>query len=296
MEIYDSPSAILFSADSTIIRGQGAEPRHNPIFRPTKTTIEVLDQDIDKFSYKVGNAVFDANLRSRNDLLSLINNCTGELYVDITSLSHHIWASIIRTALANSIVIRAIYIEPEQYVQSSENADGQIFDLSDRIAGIQAVPGFASFSDPFEEGFCFIPMLGFEGRRFAHMLEHTQPKGGKVFPIVGLPGFRLEYPFYTFHNNARLLRENQSWRNVSYAAANNPFSLFNALESIAQRHPNELLKIAPIGTKPHALGAFLYPLKTRKNVEFIYDFPIRSKNRTVGVGKAFLYRLSEFMI
>ena len=56
-----------------------------------------------------------------------------------------------------------------------------------------------------------------------------------------------------------------------------------------------LMKIAPIGTKPHALGAFLFPLKTSRRVEFVYDFPIRKRNRTIGTGKVFVYRISEFM-
>lgn len=295
MEMFPSPEQVRLGTNVTIVRGSGSEPRHSPKFPASARYLDILAQETDSFTYAYDGQESQVRLRSAANLAHLLQPIAGELYIDITALSHHIWAPILRAALQRSLVTRAIYIEPEQYVQSPTGLEGQIFDLSERITGVGAIPGFASFSDEFDDRSCFIPMLGFEGRRMAYVLEHVQPKGNKIIPIVGLPGFRLEYPFYTFHSNSRVLRETQAWKNVMYAAANNPFSLFDTLVEITKKYPTDLMKIAPIGTKPHALGAFLFPLKTSRRVEFVYDFPIRSQNRTTGVGKVFIYRISEFM-
>ena len=49
------------------------------------------------------------------------------------------------------------------------------------------------------------------------------------------------------------------------------------LSQISRRIPTGFLKIAPIGTKPHALGAILYYLDFSSATEIIYDHPIRRK-------------------
>jgi len=256
--------------------------------------LDIVTQGTDSFTYEFRGAQLAVRLRSAASFVQMLEPIQGALYIDITALSHHIWAPILRTALQRDIPIRVIYIEPETYQQSPAGLEGEIFDLSERIMGVAAIPGFASLGDD-DDRVCFVPMLGFEGRRTAYILEQVQPKGDNIVPVVGLPGFRPEFPFYTLQANARILKETQAWKNVVYAAANNPFSAFDILVDIAGRNPDALIKIAPIGTKPHALGAFLYPLKTARRVEFVYDFPIRKANRTAGVGKVFVYRISEFM-
>ena len=69
-----------------------------------------------------------------------------------------------------------------------------------------------------------------------------------------------EYPFYAYHGNRSALTETQAWKDVRFAIANCPFSLYYLLEDVAYDYPGDMLKIAPIGTKPHALGAILFAL------------------------------------
>jgi hypothetical protein len=57
------------------------------------------------------------------------------------------------------------------------------------------------------------------------------------------------------------------------------------LNKIVKNSPSGRIKIAPIGTKPHAIGAILFAIKYPLKVELIYDNPIRKKTRTDGVGK-----------
>jgi len=125
--------------------------------------------------------------------------------------------------------------------------------------------------------------------------EQVQPPGEKILPIIGVPGFRPEYPFYTYHGNQLPLLQTHAWRNVRFAIANCPFSLFYVLEDIATDYPGNLLKIAPIGTKPHALGAIVYNIANPDFVELIYDHPIRKATRTSGLSRLLLYHLSSFI-
>jgi hypothetical protein len=191
--------------------------------------------------------------------------------------------------------LRVVYVEPDHYKFSATPTEGEIFDLSERINGVAPLPGFATFRDGGEDNVCFVPLLGFEGIRLAHILEQVQPLGGKIVPIVGAPGFKAEYPFHTYHGNRRSLLESHAWRSVRFAPANDPFGLFSTLDEISASYPRDRLKIAPIGTKPHAIGAILYALASPGRIEIIYDHPIRRADRTSGTGRIFVYDVSSFM-
>ena len=117
---------------------------------------------------------------------------------------------------------------------------------------------FVSFGREVAEAAIFVPLLGFEGTRFMHMLEDVQPQREDICPIVGVPGFRPEYPFYSYHGNREPLEQTKAWKNVRFAAVNCPFSVYHVIGAIAEDGRGRRLKIGLIGTKPHALGGILY--------------------------------------
>ena len=51
--------------------------------------------------------------------------------------------------------------------------------------------------------------------------------------------------------------------------------------------------IAPLGTKPHAIGAILYAIKNDERVELLYDNPYRNVHRTNGVGRVLVCNVSK---
>lgn len=219
----------------------------------------------------------------------------GSVYLDITGLAHHVWAPILKAAWELDLDVSAVYVEPRDYRYSSGPTQGEIFDLSDRIEGISPIPGFASLGEPDEAVSYFVPLLGFEGTRLAFLLEHVQPLGEKILPIIGLPGFRPEYPFHAYHGNQISLIESRAWKNMRFARANCPFSLYYALQEIKHDYPDAYLKVAPIGTKPHALGAVLYSLASPSGFELVYDHPRRKVRRTSGAARCLVYPLSGFL-
>jgi hypothetical protein len=234
-------------------------------------------------------------LRNRSDLQEFWRRFNGRvLYLDITGLGHHVWAPLLRAAGEGGSDIRVVYVEPTDYTQSAAPTEGEIFDLSEKIKGIAPLPGFASFGISAEEEFCLVALLGFEGTRFAYLNEMVQPLGEQLIPIIGVPGFRPEYPFYAYHGNQSPLIDTRGWAKARYVTANCPFRLFDTLRLI-EEDLSKPIKVAPIGTKPHSLGAVLYAIAREGEVELVYDHPVRTAKRTKGASRALVYHVASLM-
>ena len=234
-------------------------------------------------------------LRSERLVADFLRTFSGQLvYLDITGLSHHVWAPLLKACLALAIVVRVIYVEPSDFRFSEIPREGEIFDLSERIRGIAPIPGFARLRTAFDIDHVFVPLLGFEGARLQFVLEQVQPPGEQTCPCIGVPGFRPEYPFYTYEGNRRPLLTGALWRSVRFASANCPFEMFYLLSEIWQSYGRKPLKVAPIGTKPHALGAVLFACAYPNRTELVYDHPIRKPGRTEGESRVLVYHVSTF--
>jgi hypothetical protein len=144
------------------------------------------------------------------------------IYLDITGLRHHVWAALLRGALATRKRVAVVYVEPEDYRPSLTLTENEIYDLSERIEGIAPLPGFARLRETGDNS-CFVPLLGFEGTRVSYLIDQLEPPGGKIIPVIGVPGFRPEYPFASYLGNRRPLLQTKAWKEVRYAVANCPF-------------------------------------------------------------------------
>lgn len=298
-DTYSTVAEFIPNRDSVYIYGLSGEERSDltrewTIKPPEIKFVLVSHQSFFSITLEIDGTPRKVSLRSAAQLHALIDEIRGEtIYIDITGLSHHVWAPLLKASLRPGNRVVVVYVEPLDYSFSASVTEGEIFDLSERISGIAPIPGFAMLSEPrSEEDICFVPLLGFEGTRFAYLLEEVQPPADKIFPVVGVPGFRPEYPFYTYHGNKQSLLQTKAWKNVQFAAANCPFSMFYKLQEIADQHPHNLIKVAPIGTKPHALGAVLFALANPRTVELVYDHPIRKANRTTGASRLLAYNVS----
>jgi hypothetical protein len=248
----------------------------------------VIESDVDPFSR--------IPLRRRGVLEAFLGALgPGDLYLDMTGLGHGSWAAITRVCVETKRTLRLVYLEPLSYARNATPRQGEVYDLSERIEGIEPLPLFATLDDSAERAICFVPLLGFEGTRFAHMLEEVQPLPRKTVPVIGAPGFHPDYPFNALLGNATSLERSGAQRLVRYVKSNCPFSLYYTLEDIAERYRGEHLKVGLIGTKPHALGAVMFAVVSDASVELVYDHVRRKKNRTTGVEKCLVYGISEFL-
>jgi hypothetical protein len=290
------PEDLVVPDGAAIIFGKSPEERSQAV--STRATrlgacpeLEVLEEDSTAIKVRVAGVERIVELRSNNQTAELIRAVASpEIFLDITGLPHHVWAPLLRSALDQGRLVKAVYVEPEDYSRFvSPPTEGQIYDLSERISGLAPLPGFASIAAA-EPDSIFIPLLGFEGTRLKYMVEQIQPIADNIFPIVGIPGFRTEYPFESVWGNKVVLAESHAWHNMEYAPAHCPFSIFELLKQFSSFAAS--VTVAPIGTKPHALGAMLFKLANSAITEIAYDHPIRSKKRSVGAGRTFLYHIS----
>ena len=233
------------------------------------------------------------NLRGGSQLRTfLLKTKSRVIYLDITGLPHHVWAPLLRAAVAIPKVVSVVYVEPRSYTFSSTPTEAEIFDLSEAIHGILPLPGFGVLNEPEnEETVVFVPFLGFEGHRLAYVLEQVQPPRRNIVPIIGVPGFMPEFPFHAYLGNRNILAHSSLHTQIRLGVANSAFDAFYLLQEIAIDYPQHLMKVAPIGTKPHALGAVLFTLWTCRPVEIVYDHPIRKPNRTIGSANILVYEI-----
>ncbi len=260
--------------------------------------VEIVRQKRFAFSARFGGATHEILIRSRTALSNFISQVQspGGLYVNITGLEHHVWAPIVREGLSRSRPIRAVYVEPEHYRYSSNPTEGRLFDLTARFTEISSLPGFARLESIEDEAkTCFVPLLGFEGNRLAHAIEKIDPPVENILPVIGVPGFRAGFPFNTYLGNRGALEKDGLWKQVRFAIANSPFSAIESLRAIAADYPDHLLKIAPLGTRPHALGAVLFALNSSAQVELVYDNPTPAPQRSDGAGSILVYDVTAMV-
>lgn len=201
-DLFEQANDFSPSKGSAYLYGQSVEQRSEhatKLIRESATFLEVMREEGAEVYVKLIEAEQRLLLRSERQLDAFWHGVNTEsVYIDITGLSHHVWAPLLRSALRMKPDVMVVYLEPMNYRFDPAPTEGQIFDLSERIRGLAPLPGFAWLSASRDEDALFIPLLGFEGRRLAYLLEQVQPSNDRIVPIVGVPGFRPEYPFHTY--------------------------------------------------------------------------------------------------
>ena len=306
--LYEDWESFELEQGSTFIHGTSVEERS---IHPTKWELAAngvnflsfssfensRDRDFSHCTANLGGSEIKLQLRSGNQLRDFFSKIKSKIiYLDITGLSHHVWAPLLRAAVATSKQVYVVYVEPRTYKFSPTPTEAEIFDLSETIHGISPLPGFSVLSEPDnEESVLFVTFLGFEGHRLAYVLEQVQPPGKKIFPIIGVPGFMPVFPFHAYLGNRNILSQGTLHTQTRHIMANSAFDAFYILQQISTAYPDHALKIAPIGTKPHGLGAVLFTLSTDRSVEIVYDHPIRKPNRTIGNANILLYEINQLL-
>ena len=207
----------------------------------------------------------------------------SRVYFEVTGMSNRLAAPLLNKALKLGMEVHVVYAEPSTYEPDVFKQHGLFENNPKQYDGIKPLPGLASFAKD-DDKFLFVALLGFEGGRFAYIYDKLQPIDDMVLPVIGVPGYRIEYPFVTFWGNQSALLRSKAKENIRYAAANSIVDAYLLLKRVLDENPGKLIKIAPIGTKPHCIAAILFAIKYFKNVEVVYDNPIHSIKLTKGLG------------
>lgn len=207
----------------------------------------------------------------------------SRVYFEVSGMSNRLAAPLLKRALKLGMEVHVIYAEPGIYDPDVFKQHGLFENNPKQYDGIKPLPGLASFAKD-DDRFLFVALLGFEGGRFAYIYDKLQPIDDMVLPVIGAPGYRIEYPFVTFWGNQSALIRSKAKENIRYAAANSIVDAYLLLKRVLDENPDKLIKIAPIGTKPHCIAAILFAIKYYKNVEVVYDNPIHTIKLTKGLG------------
>ena len=127
---------------------------------------------------------------------------------------------------------------------------------------------------------------GFEGTLALKVEEDTEYN--RLYYVNALPSYYQKYKDISIINNYKLLLSKNC--NRLYAPAINPFEVYNLLNN---HHNSEVdaLSVAPLCTKPMALGICMYALE-HDNVRIVYPFSDKYElERSHGVHKSYVYTI-----
>lgn len=299
-DTYDvSPGSTYIYADHGVEdRARMGEAWHAKQKGRGARAIRVVAESRESVSLKKSDAdaVLTLSLYDQVAIQGFLSSLGGSLCIDITAMNFGTWAALLRAALQAELSLEMLYVEPKEYVRTSSPIGHLKYNLSDRTEGIAPLPGFVRLTaTPDADQVILVPLLGFEGARLARVLEDVQAAPGSTYPVVGLPGFKPKYPFDSLEANLKYLDENRSTAQIRYARANCPFGLYYLLAQTARHFPDLPIQVAAIGTRPHSLGAALFAIKHPNRVSILYDHPVRSPQRTAGLGRLCVYDVSRFV-
>ena len=187
--------------------------------------------------------------------------------------------------------LQLLYVEPQRYhsTQRSQLLDKRDFELSDEVPGYRAIPGviFMLNDRDKQKGVFF---LGYEETRFDRVLEDYQMiRPNNCVVVFGVPAFQPGWEMDSFANNIGVIRQRNIEGGVYFCGAENPASTVDLLNELySGLDQDEMLFIAPIGTKPNGIGVALFA-GAHDNVGILYDHPKRSQGRSSQVSKWHLF-------
>lgn len=259
--------------------------------------LDRINEDSGTYNVSFGNRRFKTSAFDLKDLVDIVPSNVN-MVLDISGVDQTFWAGCMVEFKDRVSALYFIYTEPGSYkfaIRSTEERDFEtgLFDLSDRSRGVSPLPRFANLHGPelYEGRSVFVPLLGFEGRRALNVLSGLDPTPPQIVPIVGVPGYQLEFPTYSVTCNAAFFSDTRSASKIRYAPANDPFEVRNVLRTIGQEFPDTYMYVAPIGTRPHTVGALMFADEERKRAEILFDHPIRKSQSRRGMGSAHMYRI-----
>ena len=234
-----------------------------------------------------------SNLRYRSEVsIRDVLQPDHPICIDITSLPMSVWGPLVRVAFMDDRELWVVYAEPLEYQAHKRPTPPELFDLSERVGDVEGLPGMARLAGPSPgTALVLVILLGFEGGRARHITTTLEPEP-RIVPVVGAPGMHAEYATQAVECNREFLKNTDAFSHIRWVDAVCPFSVRDLLGDIASEHSGSYMYVAPIGTKPHALGALLYFVSCLSDCEIIYDHPTARKDGTSGIGKTYLYRVN----
>ena len=216
---------------------------------------------------------------------------TNSILIEATTLSFAEILYILDAANQNDTVrkIQILYIEPKEYkFHNSSVTTYDEFSLSDKFQQYPPLPGYTINAEL--DNIDLVAFLGFEKTRLGQIFAQEETIYQNFTPVIPLPGFLPGWENRSINNHLKFFSPKYSFSDLKYVSANNPYQAYTLLVKIA--NSQKKFRLAPIGTKPNAIGCAVFSVNYKdENFGVLYDFPIKSKKRSNGIGKIHIYNL-----
>lgn len=162
-------------------------------------------------------------------------------------------------------LIDTYYTEPESYI-FPKGLFGSYHSSSGPLT-VKEIPGFNGLENRNDQRILII-LLGFDGDLSQEINEDVSP--AKTLLVNGFPGYAPKFKDISLVVNEKLT-SNKDFK-IYYARSNNPFEVYNLLDKIKTENLRSFINVAPLGTKPMALGACLFAIHN-PHVRIVYPIP-----------------------
>lgn len=214
------------------------------------------------------------------------------LLVEATSLNCPEIVNVLRAVGEEKVEeVTFLYLEPVEYRRAIKGrlSDYRDFELSNN-SRFQAIHGFMTNLSESPAGQAVF-FLGFEKARLAQAFEQEEAlQRWQCHAVIGVPAFEPAWEIDTMSNNInQLVSRDYVFQFCAAASADAAYSLLiKLLEDDKEGNP---LLVAPLGTKPHTIGAALFAAEhnTFDRAVLLYDHPQRRTGRSYDIRKWHLY-------
>lgn len=208
-------------------------------------------------------------------ILTNIFKSSDRIAIDISCFTKPYFYFIIKLLKERCLItnIIAFYTEPQSYLFSKKGLFNT-FHASSGPLSIMEIPGYSGQEDRGTERKLVI-LIGFEGDLSREINEDVSPISTIV--VNGFPSYTTKCKDISLIANEKLISDHGVRK--QYARANNPFEVYNLLQSIRRSEgSNSFINIAPLGTKPMALGACLFALHN-PDVRVVHPLPDKYEDK-----------------
>lgn len=286
---YDAEVFILASGsdDRAIAMLDKLKETPNAITKVLLLKYDAFDIDLLKTAFPSADiAIIDVSGDSVSFLLNLQDNegilKSHKILIDVTSIRIPEMFVLLKSLklLNENVCLRIAYSTPIEYEFEAEPFTSY-HSYFGNLKTIDLV-GFGGTSEDMSHTQMII-FLGFEGVLSAKVSEDV--RYNKLTVVNNLPSFFEKYKDISVINNFDLLTRRHE--KIRYVPANNPFETYNFLaEQLADDEP---ACVAPLSTKPVALGVCLYAL-AHDSLRVVYPTADEYKHhRANSVHNTYLY-------
>lgn len=215
-----------------------------------------------------------AEMIKARDVSELILEATTLSFAELFVATHAGWEAGVTRFIF-------LYVEPREYTRpsSTKGADHRDFDLSSEVIGFKAIPGRSPFLDGVQpqRG---VFLAGFEGGRLERAFESLNIIARSTEVVFGVPAYTPGWEMNSFSNIVPVIEDRHIDGGVFFCPADNPVAVIEFLRrQYGTKADDAVFFVAPLGTKPHGIGALLFALE-QEDVGVIYDHPMPRKGRT----------------